>query len=235
MDWLAAEPGDFFYMIKQLAAVLVHEKIHAMEQEHSPILESLSRSRLMWLAALGNEIHEWHPYVVELRFLRNIHFWLGRVRPKNWQDKQAEVRQEIIDAFDELGRAGGPSEELKKQMEDEGIRFALAPGAGAAVATVRAGQGLNTVVFRTASGDKLVHVTDDLASGDTFSGTVEDVLAGKTEQERAASQDELSGLVVEVAGESVPQRTKWFKRTAPAVAVLPVLLRNRQGRVVATA
>ena len=65
--------------------------------------------------------------------------------------------------------------------------------------------GLSTTTFDTLEGTVTVNLPDDLAAGDTISGSVIAEPKGKTGDEQAKNQDELSGYVVEVANQTTPK------------------------------
>jgi len=95
--------------------------------------------------------------------------------------------------------------------------------------------GLITATFDTLSGTVSVNLPDDVAAGDTISGTVITEPKGNTKDEQAKNQDSLNGYVVEVANqETPPQQKEGSKWVIPPVAqFIPVVLKNREGKVVA--
>ncbi|MEO7672584.1 MAG: fasciclin domain-containing protein, partial [Pyrinomonadaceae bacterium] len=118
--------------------------------------------------------------------------------------------------------------------------------------------GLSTTTFDTLEGTVTVNLPDDLAAGDTISGTVIAEPKGKTGDEQAKNQDELSGYVVEVADQSTPKEnvtgnlidfckdpaaktndyaiTVCSKWSVPdAVKTVVVVLKNREGKIVSHA
>jgi hypothetical protein len=95
--------------------------------------------------------------------------------------------------------------------------------------------GLITTTFDTLNGTVSVNLPDDVAAGDTISGTVITQPKGTTKDEQAKNEDSLNGYVVEVAKQENPaqqqQRSKWV--IPPATQFIPVVLKNREGKVVA--
>ena len=95
--------------------------------------------------------------------------------------------------------------------------------------------GLITTTFDTLKGTVSVNLPDDVAAGDTISGTVITQPKGATKDEQAKNEDSLNGYVVEVAKQENPkqqqQGSKWV--IPPAAQFIPVVLKNREGKVVA--
>jgi hypothetical protein len=117
--------------------------------------------------------------------------------------------------------------------------------------------GLNTTAFDTLEGTVTVNLPDDLAAGDTISGTVISEPKGKTGDEQAKNQDELSGYVVEVAQPETPMEkdggnlaglctnedpaptTNDYSLTVckkwpipDTVSKIPIVLKNKEGKIV---
>ena len=97
--------------------------------------------------------------------------------------------------------------------------------------------GLITTMFDTLHGTVSVNLPDDVAAGDTISGTVITEPKGNTRDEQAKNEDSLKGYVVEVAKQETPtQQKEGSKWVIPPVAqFIPVVLKNREGKVVARA
>lgn len=118
--------------------------------------------------------------------------------------------------------------------------------------------GLSTTTFDTLNGTVTVNLPDDLAAGDTISGTVIAEPKGKTGDEQAKNQDELSGYVVEVAEQPAPSQkvtgnlidfckdpiqkkddhstTVCSKWSVPdGLPTIAVVLKNREGKIVSHA
>jgi hypothetical protein len=95
--------------------------------------------------------------------------------------------------------------------------------------------GLITTTFDTLKGTVSVNLPDDVAAGDTISGTVITQPKGATKDEQAKNEDSLNGYVVEVAKQENPkqqqQGSKWV--IPPAAQFIPVVLKNREGKIVA--
>ena len=95
--------------------------------------------------------------------------------------------------------------------------------------------GLITTTFDTLEGTVSVNLPDDVAAGDTISGTVIAQPKGTTQDEQAKNEDSLNGYVVEVAKQETPaeqnQGSKWV--IPPVAQFIPVVLKNREGKVVA--
>jgi len=95
--------------------------------------------------------------------------------------------------------------------------------------------GLHTATFPTPHGVVRVNLPDDLTAGDTISGTVFEEPAGTSETERTRNEDELSGYVVELEKQPSPvdkEQPRWTVPAAVAAAVVPLVLRDKQGREV---
>lgn len=64
-------------------------------------------------------------------------------------------------------------------------------------------EGVRTVSFEMPEGRINLYLPDDMAAGDTISGTVSLEPKGKTQEEKARSQDVLNGMVLEFSGTAV--------------------------------
>jgi hypothetical protein len=139
----------------------------------------------------------------------------------------AALDKEKVARIVELEACGHPSASSKKTGEkgfDSGIP-----------AHTESAFGLLTTTFDTLQGTVSLNLPDDVAGGDTISGTVITEPKGTTKDEQAKNQDSLNGYVVEVAKEDTPadqrQGTKWA--IPPMVQFIPVVLKNRNGDIVA--
>src|SRR5258708_36101071 len=93
--------------------------------------------------------------------------------------------------------------------------------------------GLTTTTFYTVQGTVSLNLPDDVAAGDTISGTVISEPKGTTKDEQSKNQDSLNGYVVEVAKQEMPAQKHRSKWSIPYTAqFIPVVLKNRQGKVV---
>lgn len=98
--------------------------------------------------------------------------------------------------------------------------------------SIQTGGGLHVITFDTLQGTVTVNLPDDMAAGDTISGTVTTDPKGDSPEQKAKSEDSLSGVVVEVADQERPAsggKAKWIVPAAAAVAI-PLILRDRNGR-----
>jgi microsomal dipeptidase-like Zn-dependent dipeptidase len=102
-------------------------------------------------------------------------------------------------------------------------------------ATTESDRGLYTTAFDTLNGRVIVNLPDDLSAGDTISGTVETAPAGKSSEETAKNQDELNGLVVEVAETKTPSSDGLTKFTVPSnsPSTIPLVVRDKGGKEIA--
>src|SRR5947209_10924822 len=103
--------------------------------------------------------------------------------------------------------------------------------------TVDTDRGLHVASFDTLYGKVVVNLPDDMAAGDTISGTVEAQPAGKQADEVAKNQDELNGLVIEIAGTKLPSKDQTAKINVPEQAPekIPVIVRDKTGKEVGRA
>jgi hypothetical protein len=129
---------------------------------------------------------------------------------------------------------------------------------GAVSAKETTGGGLKTTTFETPEGKLAVNFPDDMSATDTISGTVVADAKGDTPEDKAKNEDEISGYVVEVAKTEevprelpqtvveLPKKEKKKEKKAPptcsskspdftclippAVGVISLILRNRQGK-----
>ncbi|MEP6568353.1 MAG: discoidin domain-containing protein [Acidobacteriota bacterium] len=107
-------------------------------------------------------------------------------------------------------------------------------GASGLSARTETAFGLITTTFDTLQGTVSVNLPDDVAAGDTISGTVITEPKGTTKDEQAKNEDSLNGFVVEVAKQDTPTQQQGSKWVIPPMAqFIPVVLKNRNGEVVA--
>jgi len=176
--------------------------------------------------------------------------------------KEIRVAYGMIDTLRDPKSGGGAREKLVAILRDlsktttevepqkaiaEALRLIDVPAAGVtestaslsgtATANVETANGLHSVHFDTLEGTVTVNLPDDTSAGDSISGTVVAEGKGKTEQEKTANQDSLSGYVVEIDKQDATPKQEWSKWVIPAAAVvaIPVILKDRQGREIARA
>ncbi len=77
------------------------------------------------------------------------------------------------------------------------------------------GPGLDLLRFSTPQGQVAVWLPDDIRAGDTISGTVITTPAGRSDAERTANSDTLSGYVVDVGGAPAPVKNGRLQFVVP--------------------
>jgi len=112
-----------------------------------------------------------------------------------------------------------------------------ADGDGPTTGTVETDRGLHTANFDTLYGTVTVNLPDDLSAGDSISGTVETKPAGKKNEDVARNQDELNGVVIEIADNKTPAKSETTHVKVPdnAPATIPVVIKDKGGREIARA
>ncbi len=174
--------------------------------------------------------------------IRVAYEMIDKVRDPN---TAAQSRDRLIGALRELSTAATEPEVQKRIAEALALlepptatpSSATASLSGTATANVETASGLHAVHFDTLQGTVTVNLPDDLSAGDSISGTVIAEGKGKTDQEKTANQDSLSGYVVEIENQQTTPKQEWSKWAIPAAAAvaIPVILRDKEGREVARA
>lgn len=231
VEWKIKGTTGEFGLLKELAAVLVHEKAHVMRHREwgafkEWVMKKSPQARIS--GVMGGQPHEWFPYDVEVDFLWHIHEWLRRTGAKDLAERQAEVKTEIRDALEEMGKTGAGGRDNKKAweslFEEVGFQLAFAPppepsGSTPSTAEVETAWGLHTTTFHTPEGKIKVNLPDDLTAGDSLSGTVIVEPEGKNEEEVARNQDELNGYVVEIEKQETRVADRSMKRKIPWMVI----------------
>lgn len=86
--------------------------------------------------------------------------------------------------------------------------------------------GLEERRIETENGTLRILLPNDLRSGDTVSGTVIAEPKGTTVEERRRNEDELSGLVLDAAGQKTPVKDRKFTWTLPAALLTFTLFKE---------